>query len=95
MIIGYVESGARTALASIVTLRRVGPSLVIIAGFLVEVPTRLPSVYMISTPVLSPTASSLFSTGALVQLQPGFMSIIFRVSVPTDFIQKVWDSLDS
>jgi len=46
---------------------------------------------MISSAVLSPTASSFLAKGAFVQPHPGFTLRIFRESSPTDFIQNVWE----
>ena len=75
--------------ALIVTRRDGGPSLVVMDGRLLVLPTRLPVENMISRSVLSPTASSECLSGALVQPQPGFTLTILSESSPTDFIQKV------
>lgn len=48
---------------------------------------------MISSLVLSPTASAHFSSGAWVQPQPGLMRRIFRLSVPVECSQKTWLTL--
>ena len=45
---------------------------------------------MISSLVLSPTASAFLSSGAWVQPQPGLTCRIFKVSVPVEYSQKMW-----
>ncbi len=51
-----------------------------------------PDLKIISSFALSPAASSVLSSGALVHPQPGFTLKILSVSPPTFLIQKTWDT---
>jgi hypothetical protein len=51
-----------------------------------------PESKIISSVVLSPAASSVFSNGAFVHLQPGLTFRILRVSPPMFLIQKVCET---
>ncbi|MFC1475130.1 hypothetical protein ACFLQG_00645 [Candidatus Zixiibacteriota bacterium] len=79
-----MESGRATTSDIICTLLSGGPSLVWIRGLLVIVFVYFLVLKIISSLVLSPTAISLFSRGALVQPQPGITFNIFRLSSPDE-----------
>ena len=64
-------------------------SLVWIFGLFSTLFLKLLVLNMISTTVLSPEGSLFFFSGALVQLQPGIIRSILRVSSPVDSSQNL------
>lgn len=67
--------------------------LLIMLALLLVFELKFPVLKMISTSVLSPTASTFFFRGAFVHPHPGRTSVIRRVSPPTLRSQNVCEML--